>query len=66
MRVDKLEVDTRKGTLSLNGVELDSVTEINIKLHDDDKTTVAVTLSPCEVDAHIGISKGRNDWLGGS
>ena len=31
MRVDKLEVDTRKGTLALNGVELDSVTEINIK-----------------------------------
>lgn len=64
--MDKLEIDTRNGRLSLNGVELDSATEINIKLHDDDRTTVTVTLSPCEVDTHIGIRKGRNDWLGGS
>lgn len=64
--MDRLEVNTKKGTLSLNGVELDSATEINIKLHDDDRTTVVVTLSPCEVDAHIGIKKGRNDWIGQS
>lgn len=64
--MDKLEIDTRKWILSLNGVELDSVTEINIKLHDDDRTTVTATLSPCEVDAHVGIKAGHNDWLGGS
>ncbi len=64
--MDKLEIDTRKNTISLNGVELNNVTEISIRLHDDDRTTVTVTLSPCEVDTHIGIRKGRNDWLGGS
>lgn len=64
--MDKLEIDTRNGTISLNGVELNYVTEIGIRLHDDDRTTVTVTLSPCEVDAHVGINAGHNDWFGRS
>ena len=64
--MNKLEIDTRNGKLLLNGKELENVTEVNIKLHDDDRTSVMVLLSPCEVDAHIGIKNGHNDWTGGS
>lgn len=63
--MDKLEIDTRRGTISLNGVELNNVTEIGIRLNDDDRTTVTVTLSPCEVEDHVEINDGHNDWIGG-
>lgn len=65
--VDLLKIDTREGKLTLNGQELKNVRNISIHLHDDDRTTVTISLSPCEVDTHIGIDKNnRNDWLGGT
>lgn len=62
--MNHLKINTKEKTLSLDGVELFNVREIGIRLHDDDRTTVTISLSPCEVDATIDFDKhGRNAWL---
>ena len=68
--MEKLKIDTRTGEMSLNGEDMGVVEEVNVKIHDDDRITVSIILpsgkkiiSPCEVDAHIGVVDGRLGWM---
>lgn len=69
---DHLRIDTRTGEISLNEEDVGPTREVDIKLHDDDRITVSITLisgekkiiSPCEVDMHLRVGPdGRPGWL---